>query len=72
MGDIHRGASTARPGPGGVQNDLLTVYEAAAALGIPKIAVYRLVECGELAWIRHGESVRIRRGSIDLLLREAM
>jgi excisionase family DNA binding protein len=68
MGDIHAGASTAGPGPGG-PDDVMTIYEAAAALGIPKIAVYRLVECGELDWIRRGDSIRIRRASIDLLLR---
>lgn len=72
MGDIHRDPSALRFRSAGAGDDLLTVYEAAAALSIPKLAIYRLVECGELKWTRYGDSIRIRQRSIDLLLREAI
>jgi excisionase family DNA binding protein len=53
------------PGPRGTwleqQDELLTVREVAAILRVSRATVYKLVEHGELASVRVGNAIRIRR-----------
>ena len=48
---------------------LLTVGEVAARLGVSKATAYRLVELGKVPHVRIMNSIRIRSGDIELLVR---
>ncbi|MDQ2709442.1 MAG: helix-turn-helix domain-containing protein [Actinomycetota bacterium] len=51
--------------------DLLTVAQAAAAMRVSKMTVYRMLHAGELPAIRVGHSFRIHRNGLDGYLRRA-
>ncbi|MDQ2707927.1 MAG: helix-turn-helix domain-containing protein [Actinomycetota bacterium] len=51
--------------------DPLTVAQAAAAMRVSKMTVYRMLHAGELPSIRVGQLFRIHRNDLDGYLRRA-
>ena len=60
-----------RPARQPVTIDFLTVKEAAEALRVSKMTVYRLTDSGELGSIRVGRQIRIHRDSFAAYLKRA-
>lgn len=46
----------------------LTVHEVAAELRVSTMTIYRLIDSGQLAHMRVGKSIRIRRSDLDAFI----
>lgn len=51
--------------------EVLTVEEAAAAIKVSKMTIYRIIDSGDLPHFRIGRSVRIRRDDFEHYLKAA-
>jgi excisionase family DNA binding protein len=51
-----------------VEEQLLTIPQAAAMLNMSRSTIYRLFDAGELSWVRIGSSRRVKATEINRLI----